>query len=1430
MNQKHKSKQKELKNTQKRERDSNEIEIRRRVLENNTHEVIEDTKIKRITAWRKSQAKFFKNFIYNILSCGILHLVSLFHPNLYIKLYCDPSPGSECDFFLVENVYGKFTLCPIICKKKSHNKLNMNEEGKDNSALNDGKRPELDLSKNLTYSFVYKSNVYEYDEKKEEIIPVYMDLSKLTNKGILDFFLDGLGTRSMVNKFRERYGKNEYIFDVKLLFLFFLNNEIPSYAIVIFICIIQNVAFPDYTILIGKIGFVIGFIAIQLINIKVTIINKYKKELTLDGNETKIRVKRNYLLKDLEESDEFFKEIEPEEILPGDIIFLKANDFVPCDCLIMEGECIASESNLTGKLDIHKKTFLKDNNDIFNYKNANINILYHGMKIIKTFSKINDNYISVLCINIGPNTYKANQYSNIFYFLERKKEYNYVYNLFGERKVIFYYIIIAICVSIIYLAILSSIFKNEIDQEGFKKLLLKTFLGCFCECLMLPYFLNLSFMILLGIFRLQGNDIICFDKSRLINCGKINTIIFNKTGTLSKEHLEINGYHIPNLNMQKNGHITYNNYTTSQSKEMNVQLLNYYKEYLELKEKSINNKKHVSFLAFNKLNNKFESQLTLFLECLLCCNNVEKFGIDLFGSRIETSLFNDMKWDIKQFDINNNEKEKGKNIEKNSIRYDNSNYYMIQKKIFDIFPKNYYKLSESSKKTSNKTAENNLFEPLVASEKPKSISKAKNNLINSLEDSQIISDIQNSSNNSYKLRIYKKFLTNGSLSHSAIVYNYIKEELRFMTRGYPEDIIDKCQKNSIPDDLEEIVSIYRRNGLIVLVCATKNLEIEDYNDNEEIDYYMEDLIFCGFITLKNKINDSVKYSIEQIKEFKCHMVISSADNEYNCLSTGFNSGIIDNNNIFVFDKQDKLNKLSIKKIYSTRTFIKEDENKKENKANDKVSKFSKLSKNISFNMKKTDISSKKLKLAKIQNNEDLINHEGGNNLKRKNTLISSDHSKVEDLSEVRKLNDISNSKITELNNANRNIADLNLNKIESSKKVEKLNFPERFPKSKTNLAKNKSQMEETNIQQDNKNLTFFKEVIYYHGIFEDFEDLKDGIYLISSAAFNFLYNNRTYKGIKYILDKIFKKSKIFFNMSSLDKSHLIDYFRESGDNIVCSLGECDSDLDAIISSNVGVSLKNPPNQNMILCHFYSVKKDIISLKKIITIGRLLYENSILLEIVSFSCALSINFYLIGCLIKNLSIKDFLSNQLRFLDLEFLIIEMFSFAGSPKEKTNMIKSKSLLNIYYVLQLIASLMFKMISIYMLESLYKNDVQLSIEERHHEYICFLFILCVEFIINCIFIFNHISFYREPPFSNITLVVSSLVILIYVILLLCFNSSNFKSDFLGLTNFAYSENLMDTYSDQNRMYLTIIICFDFAGSFLFCSIFYIIFNCFTK
>ena len=66
----------------------------------------------------------------------------------------------------------------------------------------------------------------------------------------------------------------------------------------------------------------------------------------------KIKVKRKSKL--INNSDVFY-EIKNCDLLPGDIIYLKSNDLVPCDCLILEGECIVNESNLNGSLNIFKK-------------------------------------------------------------------------------------------------------------------------------------------------------------------------------------------------------------------------------------------------------------------------------------------------------------------------------------------------------------------------------------------------------------------------------------------------------------------------------------------------------------------------------------------------------------------------------------------------------------------------------------------------------------------------------------------------------------------------------------------------------------------------------------------------------------------------------------------------------------------------------------------------------------------------------------------------------------------------------------------------------------------------------------------------------------------------------------------------------------------
>ena len=140
----------------------NKIKLIKRTLENNTHIVLEDTRLKNITSWRKSEKKFLQNLIFNILSLGILHIISLFHPKLYLKLYCYPWPPKECDFFLVGNIYGKFTLCSKIHKKRknlnntSFNNRNSKENIISSSLINYNNKNENYITRNLTYSFKYK--------------------------------------------------------------------------------------------------------------------------------------------------------------------------------------------------------------------------------------------------------------------------------------------------------------------------------------------------------------------------------------------------------------------------------------------------------------------------------------------------------------------------------------------------------------------------------------------------------------------------------------------------------------------------------------------------------------------------------------------------------------------------------------------------------------------------------------------------------------------------------------------------------------------------------------------------------------------------------------------------------------------------------------------------------------------------------------------------------------------------------------------------------------------------------------------------------------------------------------------------------------------------------------------------------------------------
>ena len=1485
----------------------NEIKLTKRNLENNTHEVLEDIKLKSITSWRKSKSKFLKSLIFNILTLGIIHIVSLHYPKLYIKLYCNPWPAKECDFFLVENIYGQFTLCTKIYKKNKNKDDNYNYDILKNSMSqsNIKKQKESYYTRNLTYSFIYKSMTYEYNAITEEINPVYLDLSRLTNKEIKYIFGDGLTTEKIVNLFRERYGKNEYYININLLFLYFKKVELPSLIIVLIIGAFECYL-KDYISFIFKYVIVFGILFFEYLITKSITSNIEYKDNSIDGDMNDLKVKRKYLL---DESDnKFYAKIAVRDLLPGDIIFLKSGDIIPCDCLILEGECIANESNSTGNLDIFKKVSLETNDKIFNYKLSKINILFHGMEIVNSFSKTNKGYISALCINTGPNTFKANQYSNILDLSDRKQQYKEVYEYFGnERKHVFIAIAFIYIFSLIIGIFYILVFKLRFDFQNLYYFVCSILLRTLCKSFMPMYFITNSIIILLSVYRLKKNNILCFDKSRLLKSGSVDTIFFSKTGTLCHNNFEINSYHPAYENPNKAGVINIKNYPESRCNEINYILERYYQEYFF--KKQINNYSNYNSLfithrhslldistSYDKNRSYYWEYITLFVECLLSCNNLEKLGTKIFGNIIETTIFRDMKWDIK---LNSYDDEK--EVENNEIKNNDSNFNnkklnnnlfnqfnIIQKRRNDIFPKNYFKITESLLKSDKKTKFQENFSTLDTNclyeqTKKSDINELIENESNSSNvNNPILDDINKSHIDSYILRIYKRFISEGMFNCSSIVYNFMKKELRFMVKGIPENILDKCDYKTLPDNFEDIISLYRKNGLIILICATKLLNVEDYKDSNTIDYYMNELTFCGFITLKNKIKSETKSAIHDLKKFDCNLIITSGDNINNSLSVGFDSGILENKNIFVFDKDDEVNRISIRKIYNVK--IKEEEIN-ENDLNSSFDKpTSKVSQNKSSNSQIKSglkynysfIRSSKSRKVVLKKNESFLgiqSKESSDNLNSQTPKNSGENHKFR----KRNFKNLFKSSKVIFDKSNMNFQKsmerenlinkslLNSNNSEISKKIENENKNGKFIKNKSRLSsvevnnnlsdKNQSQnstenktkkritkqnreIEEgngnftkriiNNIDSKNKFTNYFQKFYYYPSIFRDNEEFKDNncIFCVSGKLFSYLYKNKNRKEYKFLLDKIHSNCKLFYQMSSIDKSTSIDYFREFDNSCICKIGECQSDFDPIMTSNVGINLRAPKNLNTILCHFYTLESSILCIKKIILEGRISYENIYLLRISSIFCTLIINSYILTCFIRHI---DVIIGQLNLLEICFLILSVTGFTGKPEiiiEPEPLIRVKKLFELHYIIQIFGLLILKLICIYIASRFYNTNRLLDIDSIDKIFVTYYFILCIELIFSTSFTINYISFYRKNILSNTFLMFFIVILMAYFIMLITLNSSNLRVDIFNLSYFEYFEYLIDSFDDRNRLMLFIICLGDFVLAFIYSRITYLIFN----
>ena len=1642
--------------------DNNEINFIKRTINNYTHDDISDKKIKKITSWRKSKKKFLSVLILNLLTLGILHLISKCYPKLYLKLYCNICSPQNSDFFLVEDIYGQYKLCQTKKQKKVISIKDFLNKGLDESSkaymclfpswsknlnlANDN--PHSQSSQNIyihynpIVSFTYNSRVYEYNEDKHSVVPVYLNLEGKSNKYIMDVFNEGLSSKYLVKKMEEKFGKNELKLNVDLINIYYTKVE---RKLLIYSIICGGLEFltrdgVSFFILF----FIIAFFFIFKRIFMYILLKPYdNKDMTIDGEKGyKPKVRRKYLFKNSinnnnnnkikeksndkqqelnekkDDSNQDIKsrntniiinnykinvnninlnklkngeeneinksydyvEININELLPGDIIYLKEGDYVPCDGILLEKDCIVNEIEVNETFEHYPKTFLRYNNDIFDYKANKKNILLHGMKIVKIIQKNTyerNKLITMLCINTGSNTYKSNQITNAINLLERKEAYKKMYALWSGQRLLF-----IICISaIFFLSVLipSILILVKIKKKGLASLLVEGFLrnnifnpfsnpkdpnqnggssihdetikkieemksqinnkevkNEIIKLLFINYFTNFVFRViiksympvyfvissiitLIGVFRLYKLNIICYEKMRLTFAADINTIFMSKINILSDEKYEIEGYH-PVFQSSKVSNLFIQTFYEDQIKDFSSIIFNYYNNV-----KSNISESSVGIANLNLLNKASGKFSVWFLECLLCCNSLIKVGQNCQGNIMEKKFFDKMKWEFKIVDDDNtldiDEKylietsdsniNSSSDIFSNQSDEDNFNeklfYYgydkevkYIYNRITDLFPQNYYRMTDKRNFGYQKLISGFKFflskSILKKREKRKSIIKLIDGSKQSSIKNLILKDISSTKCSSYKLRIYKKFITKNSLFSSAIVYNFFLKTLRFMTKGSPEKILPHCTTSSLPGDIYKTISNFRKDGYIVIICASKKIDLYSYKDSRDENYYLRDLMFCGLITLKNKIKKESKKFIYELEKLNCQLIMNTGDNVYNSIGTGFEIGLLDNTKkLFVLDLDESKKQIYIANIYRPQEFDYE--------ILDKIEEKRKKLKRIKFmkKIRKADLSlAKKIKedntnnltSSSINRNDSpdnnirsinkgsVINNQSFNQYKNlrnsknrisKKFLMGSRNEESEYVSKrspaLRKVPTIRTSENESKNKAsNKKMPlykknDSSINDNSSSNQKSNVFLSPRNKKSNNELNSQLSLEKSNKIKNTSSNLVTIdktysfensKKNLYYNATYiefenEDFEKVEfikeyfsnicyysksflknietDSIFCVSGKALKFICENKNDSQYSLLLKMMSEKTKIFYSMTSEDKSFLIDYYRELPDKITCMIGYSASDVDSMMTAHVGVTMKKPANLNMVLSHFYLSSKNLINIKSIIEHGRVVLENFMLLFFSCIFCTTIINIYMSLSFYILMEVKP---EILRTLNLIFYILCLFGFTSSvDKNASNILmRNNQFFWKYIIVHIIGNIVIKTYDIIIFCNLYRRNSDVEENRRDSVYISYFAILSFNQIFTTLFGFNFIRFYRRSIVDNFMFTFSLVIFFFLILIISCLSRIGLMETVSRYYSFERMKTKSDTFDDRNKLMMFIIIVIDLISTIIFIVVTQYIFN----
>lgn len=528
---------------------------------------------------------WWKRYLYYLLcvsTFGIGFLIMRWLPRYRVNFMGTKCPLGSADWCVIENEFGELQIINVRKQRFDERLSNFLTIHEDKGQSD----PVIPYVHSFIYRYIkffydpmediFRTNSNWYDTRWLNLKTIKEGISQSLQEQRLDVFDYNkieIEEKSILQLLADEVLHPFYVFQIFSIFLWLADNYY-YYASCIFI--ISMVSIVN-----------------SLIETKSTM----KRLQEISKFECEVRVWRNG----------FWKQIDSVDLVPGDIFEIDPSlSIIPCDALLVNGECVLNESMLTGEsVPVTKVQATKDIVKLLpqNFIDPNLSrsYLFNGTKLLKMKS-LNDEPVIAMALKTGFSTTKGSLVRSMMF----PKPTGFKFYRDSFKYIGFMTLIAA-------LGFTYSTY-NFIKLGLSKRLMILRALDIITIVVPPALPATLTIGTTFAIARLKKLSIYCIAPTRVNIGGKLDVICFDKTGTLTEEGLDVLGVHLAN-NAKGRKEIVFEDLVT---------------DSLQIKQNR--------GLSHETNNGGF------LLQCMASCHSLRHIDNELMGDPLDVKMFGFTKW------------------------------------------------------------------------------------------------------------------------------------------------------------------------------------------------------------------------------------------------------------------------------------------------------------------------------------------------------------------------------------------------------------------------------------------------------------------------------------------------------------------------------------------------------------------------------------------------------------------------------------------------------------------------------------------------------------------------------------------------------------------------------------------------------------------